>query len=78
MAQQMTLPKELVLAVERLAKSRGSTPEAVCTQALLEYLRRHDPSAITTAINEAQSGPPEGVPADVGRAQARAIGPEEW
>ena len=75
----VSLPDELFEAADRLAKRLGKSRSALHAAALAEYLSRHDPAAVTDAMNAvcddvAEAGPD---PFVTGMAR-RALERSEW
>lgn len=56
MSTAFSLPDETAEQATRLADRLGLTPAELCTQAVREYLSRHDDQAITKALNAVTEG----------------------
>jgi len=51
MKTHVTIPDDVFKQVEHLARKTGRSRSAIYSAALNEYLSRHDPDAMTEAIN---------------------------
>lgn len=51
MRTAVSLPDDLFEQAERLAKQRSIHPDELFAEALREYVARHNPGAVTDAIN---------------------------
>lgn len=51
MKTAISVPDELYAEAERLRRLRGTSRSQLYTEAMREYLARHDPDAITEALN---------------------------
>jgi hypothetical protein len=72
------IPKGLVAKVARIARRLRKTPRLVLREALDEYVARHDPEAVTEAMNRlaelVDTRPDPGVAGAAGRILERT----EW
>jgi predicted transcriptional regulator len=57
MKTAVSIPKDLYEAADRFAKARKRSRSRLYADALRDYLARHDPDAITAALNRAAEFP---------------------
>lgn len=53
MKTAISVPDQLFLEADQLAKHLGKSRSQLYSQAVQEYLRRHSPDAVTAAMNRA-------------------------
>ena len=78
MKTAISIPDELFDRADDFAKQFGKSRSELYRDALTEYLRRHDPHAITSALDEAVDelgSEHDAWPAEAGR---RALERSEW
>lgn len=78
MKTAVSIPNDLFLAADRLARSRGKSRSQVFAEALREYLLRHQADEVTEAMNRTLD---EVGPLDDGfsrEAARRVIERDEW
>jgi len=51
MKKAVSIPEELVQRADRLAQSTGKSRSELVSEALQDYLARHDPDAVTESMN---------------------------
>lgn len=73
----ISVPGELHEAVDRLAARRGLPRSQVYADAAREYLLRHDPDAVTAALDRVHAEPAAPDPA-LAAAAARLLHAAEW
>jgi len=78
MKKAVSISDELVQRADRLAQSTGKSRSELVSEALQDYLARHDPDAITEAMNcvvDTLEPPPDEFVAETSR---RVLGRAEW
>ena len=74
----MSLPDDVFEQAERLAKQRNVHRDELFAEALREYVARHDPNAVTDAINRALELEARDVDPAPRVAARRAFEQSEW
>ena len=78
MKTAVSIPDRVFDAAERLAKNLGISRSELYAQALKAYLSTHERAHLTERMNQACQQFDGGLEPTLRRAQARAIGPEQW
>ena len=74
MKTAVSLPDDLFLAANDLAKRQGMSRSELYAVALAEYLAKHRDADVTSRLNEVLADEPSGVDPALRSAQARSIG----
>ena len=78
MKTAISLPDELFLSADRLAKRQGMSRSELYGVALAEYLARHRDADVTSRLNEVLAEESSDVDPALRRAQARSVRTETW
>ena len=78
MKTAVSLPDELFLSANDLAKRQGMSRSELYAVALAEYLAKHRDADVTAKLNEVLADEASGVDPALRTAQARSIGPGKW
>ena len=79
MKTAVSLPDELFLSANDLAKEQGMSRSELYAVALAEYLAKHRDADVTTKLNEVLADESSGVDPALRTAQARSVGSgEKW
>ena len=79
MKTAVSLPDELFLSANDLAKQQGMSRSELYAVALAEYLAKHRDADVTTKLNEVLADESSGVDPALRTAQARSVGSgEKW
>ena len=78
MKTAISLPDELFAAADVLADRLGVSRSELYATAVAEFLAKHTASEITERLNRIYATEDSALDPAFRRAQARAIGPEEW
>ena len=78
MKTAISLPDELFAAADSLAGRLGVSRSELYATAVAEFLAKHTTSEITDRLNRVYATEESALDPAFRRAQARAIGPEEW
>ena len=70
----VSLPDDLFLAVNDLAKRQGISLSELCSIALAEYLTKHRDPDVTSKLNAVLADEPSGIGPALRAAQARSVG----
>jgi metal-responsive CopG/Arc/MetJ family transcriptional regulator len=74
----ISIPDDLYAEVERLAQRLKRSRSRVYADAVREYVARHDPEAVTEALNRVADEVAKQVDPAVGSAAARVLRQTEW
>ena len=74
MRTAVSLPDDLFLSVDDLAKRQGVSRSELYAVALAEYLARHRDADVTSKLNEVLADEPTGVDPALRASQARSVG----
>jgi antitoxin MazE6 len=74
----VSLPDDVFANAELLAQRKHMSRSGLYTAALREYLARHEPNAVTTALNALFDSEPSKQDPDLARAARRALERTEW
>ncbi len=78
MKTAVSVPDAVFRSAERMAKRLGISRSELYSTAVREFIDRRDGAALTAKLNAACAELDTSMDPAVLRAQARAIGPEEW
>ena len=79
MKTAVSLPDDLFLSANDLAKRQGMSRSELYAVALAEYLAKHRDADVTSRLNEVLADEPSGVDPAFRAAQARTVGSgEKW
>ena len=78
MRTAVSIPDDLFAGAERLAKRRKKSRSELYTDAVREYVARHDPDEITAAINRVEDELNEPVDEFVSLAARETLERTEW
>ena len=78
MKTAVSIPDDVFEKVERYARDAKRSPSEVVSEALREYIARHDPEAVTEAINRALDGIGDEQDGFVAAAAHRVAEQTEW
>ena len=78
MKTAVSLPDELFLRADELAKRQGIPRSRLYAKALAAYLAAHRHEEITAKLNEVLAQETDGLDPALRKLQAEAIGPEHW
>jgi len=74
MKTAVSLPDDLFLSANDLAKRQGMSRSELYAVALAEYLAKHRDADVTAKLNEVLADEPSGVDPALRAAQARSVG----
>lgn len=74
----ISVPDDVFDAAERLARQRAVPRSRLFTEALEEYVSRHDSEAVTEQLNEVYSVENSAVEEAVTHAQSQSVADEAW
>ena len=74
MKTAVSLPDDLFLSANDLAKRQGMSRSELYAVALAEYLAKHRDEDVTSRLNEVLADEPSGVDPTLRAAQARSVG----
>lgn len=78
MKTAISIPDELFYRADELARSSGKSRSQLYREALAEYLHRHDPRAVTDALNEIADALAPEPDAWLNEAARRTLERSEW
>ena len=78
MAVEITIPKPMSEAAERVARKMGISLSELYTAALAAYVTAHQKSVITDLLDRIYSAEPSALESELVRLQAASIGQEVW
>lgn len=78
MKTAVSLPDELFLSADDLAKRQGMSRSRLFAVALAEYVTRHRDEDVTTKLNEVLASEPSGIDPALRATQARSVGAGKW
>ncbi len=78
MKTAVSIPDEVFLGAERLARREGRSRSAVYSAALREYVARHDPDDVVAALDKVVTEVGEGIDPFVEAASTRTLEAIEW
>jgi predicted transcriptional regulator len=78
MKTAISIPQEIFLQAERLARRLRKSRSQLYAEAIAEYLRRRDPDEVTHAIDEALEALPNGEADFVAEAARRTLRRTSW
>lgn len=74
----VSIPDTLFAAADAVAARLGITRSDLYAAALAELIAKHDPDHLTKRLDEIYATEESSLNLELRRAQARAVGPEEW
>lgn len=74
----ISLPDPLFDATDRLARERGVPRSQLVAEALVEYVGKHDPAAVTARLDAVHADEPATLDPALAAAQYASIGRETW
>ena len=78
MKTAVSLPDELFLSANDLAKRQGMSRSQLFALALAEYLAKHRDGDVTAKLNEVLADEPSGLDPALRASQARSVGSAKW
>jgi predicted transcriptional regulator len=78
MKTAVSIPDDLFADAERFSRRMKRSRSRLFTDAVREYLARHDPAAITAALNRVYGDEDDGFDVDVGAAAVQTLRSVEW
>lgn len=78
MKTAVSLPDDLFLSANDLAKRQGVSRSELYAVALAEYVAKHRDEEVTSKLNEVLAEESSGIDPALRTAQARSIGPGKW
>ena len=78
MKTAVSLPDELFLSANDLAKRQGVSRSELFAVALSEYLAKHRDEDVTSKLNDVLADQSSGIGRALRKAQARSVGSGKW
>ena len=78
MKTAVSVPDDVFQGAERLARREGRSRSEVYSAAVREYVARHDPDAVVTALDKVVTELGQGIDPFVEAATTRTLGSIDW